>query len=148
MGRVQVRHRLAHTHKAPPLPPQVRLLGLAPSLRLALLPRSVTVPLALEMATMIHADRAIVILAVMVTGTCTTALGPPMLACFRVRDPVARGLALGGAAHGGGVLALVDEEEALPFAAIALAISGAMHVLAISTPPVRAALLRLALGGS
>jgi hypothetical protein len=88
-----------------------RLLRLSPALRLALLPRAVTTPLALEMSRLLSADPAIVILTVFTTGLVVVTLGPLILKRLRCTDPVARGIALGATAHGGGVLALAGEKQ-------------------------------------
>jgi len=106
----------------------------------------VTTPLALEMGRLLGADAAIVILAVFTTGLVVITAGPAMLDRMRCTDPVARGLALGGAGHGGGVLALAGEEEALPFAATAMALNGAASVLLLCVPPVRRLIIKAVLG--
>ena len=63
-----------------------------------------------------------------------------------MRDPATRGLALAGAAHGGGLLSLADEPEAFPFAALMMNLSAACAVILVSVPVVRKLLMRVALG--
>ena len=57
-----------------------------------------------------------------------------------------RGLALGGTAHGGGLLALSDEPEAFPFAAVMMNLAGVCAVCLVSAPPLRRLLVSIALG--
>ena len=64
----------------------------------------------------------------------------------RPRDPAARGLALSGTAHGGAVLCLSDEREAFPFAALMMSLGAACSVGLLTVAPVRALVLRVALG--
>ena len=60
------------------------------------------------------------------------------------KDPVARGMAMGAAAHGIGTAQMGDEPDAQPFAAIAMSLVGAASVVAAATPASRALLLRAA----
>ncbi|EOD39761.1 hypothetical protein EMIHUDRAFT_251388 [Emiliania huxleyi CCMP1516] len=70
----------------------------------------------------------------------------PLLSRLGVRDPAARGLALSGTAHGGAVLCLSDEREAFPFAALMMSLGAACSVGLLTVAPVRALVLRVALG--
>ena len=73
-------------------------------------------------------------------------VGKPLLSRLGVRDPAARGLALSGTAHGGAVLCLSDEREAFPFAALMMSLGAACSVGLLTVAPVRALVLRVALG--
>ena len=60
------------------------------------------------------------------------------------RDPIARGLATAGAAHGLGTAALArSEPDALPFCALGYALIGVAATVLASLPPVTAALLAI-----
>lgn len=59
---------------------------------------------------------------------------------------MARGMGIGAAAHGLGTAAFVDEKDAFPFAAIAMALTGAGATVAVSIPILYRAVLQLALG--
>ena len=85
-------------------------------------------------------------LAAFVTGLLAFPFGKKTLDLLGVRDPPTRGLALAGTAHGGGLLALADEPEAFPFAALMMNLSGAFAVILVSLPPIRRLLLWVALG--
>lgn len=115
----------------------VRALGIAPGLRSALLPRSITMPLALEATACLRAERGIAILAVVITGLTTIPLGKPLLDHFGVRDPVARGLSLSCAGNAGSTLALADDADSFPFAVGGMVLNGALVVTLLSMPWVR-----------
>ena len=152
-----------------------RAAGLAPILRLALISRNTISALAIEICALLvrrspsHlkifpesplttplAPRlpssqgvqpaALGLLAAFVTGLLAFPLGKATLAWLNVRDPATRGLALAGAAHGGGLLSLADEPEAFPFAALMMNLSAACAVILVSVPVVRKLLMRVALG--
>jgi len=120
-----------------------RALGIEPRLALALLPRSITTPLALEAAGLLGADRELALLAVCATGLFTIPFGRPLMRAFRIHDPAERGVALGCAGNGGSTLALAEDTAAFPFAVSAMVLSGAWTVVLLSAPPVRRLLLAL-----
>uniref|UniRef100_A0A7S2BSW4 LrgB-like protein n=1 Tax=Haptolina brevifila TaxID=156173 RepID=A0A7S2BSW4_9EUKA len=125
-----------------------RFTGLASrDLRLALLSRSFTTPLALEICRTLGVQPpALGLLAAFFTALIAFSLGKALLNALNVRDPVARGLALAGAAHSGGLLALAEEPEAFPVAALMVNLSAAAAVCLINVPAVRALLMAIALG--
>jgi putative effector of murein hydrolase len=129
----------------------VRLLNLAnPFLRLSLLSRNITSPLAVAMAAMLGADPSLAVTMVVVTGLLGANFGPSLLDIWNVKDPVARGLAMGAAAHGLGTAALSaagpDEASAFPFAAISMALCACAATVAVSVPVVRQVVVQVALG--
>ena len=91
----------------------VRAVGLNPALRLAFLGRNTISALAIEICLIFGVQPpALGLLAAFATGLLAFPFGKTVLELLRVRDPAARGLALAGAAHGGGLLAISDEPEA------------------------------------
>jgi putative effector of murein hydrolase len=70
---------------------------------LSLAPKSVTAPVAVEIACLIGGDQAL-------TAAFAIA-GPWVLSHARIDDPVARGLAVGTTAHGQGTAAMLQESE-------------------------------------
>jgi putative effector of murein hydrolase len=126
----------------------VRLLGLASArLRLSLLPRNITSALAVAIAEIVGADRSLAVSFAILTGLLGANFGPTLLDWFGVRDPVARGLGMGCAAHGLGTAAMVDEKDAFPFAAIGMTLTAIGGTLLVSVPAVRGLALQLAVGG-
>lgn len=98
-------------------------LSLPPLLSLALAPRSVTVALALPIASLLGAgaDASVTAAAVMFTGLLGANFAQPLLSALGFADPVVRGLATAASAHGLGTAALAAKEpEALPMAALAV----------------------------
>ncbi|MBL3568998.1 murein hydrolase effector protein LrgB [Rhodovulum sulfidophilum] len=78
------------------------LFGLDQSLRLSLLPRSISTPFAMEVSADIGGLPDLTAVFVVVTGVLGAALGDVVLAWLPVRSALARGAFLGVAAHGAG----------------------------------------------
>lgn len=72
-----------------------RLVRLPPNMVDVVAIKSVTAPVALQLATIAHVDPAIVIAFVIATGMVGATLGPSLLSVARVRDPLARGFGSG-----------------------------------------------------
>ncbi|KAK9823111.1 hypothetical protein WJX72_000351 [[Myrmecia] bisecta] len=121
-----------------------KALGLAPELARGLIPRSVTVALALPIAAQLQGNPSITAFAVVLTGLVGANFCQILLNKFGYKDAIVRGLATAGSAHGLGTAALArSEPEALPFCALAYAFIGIISTLLIALPPVRAGLLAL-----
>lgn len=125
----------------------VRALGLvSPYLRLSLLSRNITSPLAMAIAGILGADASLAVSFVVVTGLIGANFGAAILDSFGIKDAVARGLGIGAAAHGLGTAAFVNEKDAFPFAAIAMALTASAATVLVSIPFFKQAILKLALG--
>lgn len=121
-----------------------RAVGLGPDLARALVPRSVTVALALPIAATLGAPASIAAAGVVLTGLLGANFAQALLTAAGYTDPIARGLATAGAAHGLGTAALArSEPEALPFCALGYALIGVAASVLAALPPVTAALLAL-----
>lgn len=97
----------------------VRWLNLiSPYLRLSLLSRNITSPLAMAIAGILGADVSLAVSMVVITGLIGANFGASVLDACGIKDPVARGLGIGAAAHGLGTAAFANEKDAFPFAAI------------------------------
>ena len=126
----------------------VRVLRLASAeLRLSMLPRNITSALAVAIAEILGANKSLAVAIAIVTGLLGANFGASLLDLFGIHDPVTRGLAIGSAAHGLGTAAFVDEKDAFPFAAISMALTAICGTLLVSVPAVKAAAIKLALGG-
>ena len=121
-----------------------RLLRMDIPYRLAALPRQVTAPLAIAIAGILKADPSLAATIVVVTGLLCANFGRAVLDALGIEAPVARGLAMGAAGHGLGTAAMVEEKEAFPFAAIAMALNAALSTVLVSVPAVRKLLLAAA----
>jgi len=125
----------------------VRLLGIGnTSIRLSLLSRNITSPLAMAIATILGADVSLAVTIVVLTGLFGANFGASILDAFGVKDAVARGLGIGAAAHGLGTAAFANEKDAFPFAAIAMALTASACTVLISIPAVKKSVLSLAIG--
>ena len=121
-----------------------QVLGLSPEISRALAPRSVTVALALPLAQALGAPAPIAAAGVVLTGLLGANCAQALLDAAGYRDPIARGLATAGAAHGLGTAALArSEPDALPFCALGYALIGVAATVLASLPPVTAALLAI-----
>ncbi|KAL0329903.1 UNVERIFIED_CONTAM: Plastidal glycolate/glycerate translocator 1, chloroplastic [Sesamum radiatum] len=103
-----------------------RLVGLEPSLTVSILPRCITVALALSIVSFFEgANTSLTAAVVVVTGLVGANFVQTTLDKLGFRDPIARGIATASSAHGLGTAALsAKEPEALPFCAIAYALTG------------------------
>jgi putative effector of murein hydrolase/putative effector of murein hydrolase LrgA (UPF0299 family) len=124
-----------------------RFLEIAsPYLRLSLLSRNITSPLAMAIAGILGADISLAVSMVVVTGLIGANFGAAILDAVGIKDAVARGLGIGAAAHGLGTAAFANEKDAFPFAAIAMALTATAATVTVSIPLVRKNLVQLALG--
>ncbi|GLJ46637.1 hypothetical protein SUGI_0982720 [Cryptomeria japonica] len=120
-----------------------RMIGLEPALTVSILPRCITVALALNIVSLFEATNPSLTAAVVVlTGLIGANFVQTLLDKLGLDDPIARGMATASSAHGLGTAALsAKEPEALPFCAIAYALTGIFGSLLCSIPAVRQSLL-------
>lgn len=76
-----------------------RLFRLDEKLTASLLPKSVTTPIAMELSAQAGGVPAVTVAAVIFTGILGAILSPLLVKLFRVRHPVARGVAIGTSSH-------------------------------------------------
>ena len=125
----------------------VRLLDIAsPQLKLSLLSRNITSPLAMAIAGILGADVSLAVSFVVVTGLIGANFGASILDAVGIKDAVARGLGIGASAHGLGTAAFANEKDAFPFAAIAMALTASAATVTVSIPVLKRIILQLALG--
>jgi len=124
-----------------------RLMGLDPMLTRAIAPRSVTVALSLPIGAQLGAAALAPITAVTValTGLLGANIAQALLNKFGYKDPITRGMATAGSAHGLGTAALAaTERDALPFAAISYALMGIISNVIVAIPPICKFLMSIA----
>jgi putative effector of murein hydrolase len=102
------------------------MIGLEPTLTVCILPRCITVALALSIVSLFDAANPSLTAAVVVlTGLVGSNFAQILLDKLGLDDPIARGMATASSAHGLGTTSLsAKEPEALPFCAIAYALTG------------------------
>lgn len=88
-----------------------RVARMTPVIVISLAPKSVTAPVAVEIARIVGGDPALTSAFVIATGVLGSMLGPWFLSRIGVDDPVARGLAVGTTAHGQGTAMMLQEGE-------------------------------------
>ncbi|XP_057758994.1 plastidal glycolate/glycerate translocator 1, chloroplastic [Arachis stenosperma] len=126
-----------------------RLVALDPSLTVSILPRCITVALALNIVSLFEgANLALTAAVVVATGLIGANFVQSALNILRLHDPIARGIAAASSSHGLATAALSAEEpEALPFSAIAYALTGIFGSLFCTIPAARQSLLAIAGSG-
>ncbi|PAN48201.1 hypothetical protein PAHAL_9G367400 [Panicum hallii] len=123
-----------------------RLIGLEPSLTISILPRCITVALALSIVSFFEGVNSSLTAAVVVlTGLIGANFVQAAMDKLGLKDPIARGIGTASSAHGLGTAALsAKEPEALPFCAIAYGLTGIFGSLICSVPAVRQSLIFIA----
>jgi len=93
----------------------------------SLAPKAVTTPIAMGISERIGGLPSLTAVLVILTGIVGAVLGPPLLTALKVRDPRARGLALGAAAHGIGTARAFNESaETGAHASLAMGLAGVL----------------------
>lgn len=101
----------------------VRWLGASPLIENSVAMKSVTVPIAVGISERIGGDTSITSIVVFLTGVFGAIVGMRFLKLLGIKDPSAKGLAMGAAAHGIGTARSIEEgatEGALSGLAMAL----------------------------
>lgn len=73
--------------------------------------KSITAPIAIDIALVTGGDPAIAVAFVVFTGTLGSMIGAGFLNLIKIDDPVARGLAMGVTAHGQGTATILGEGQ-------------------------------------
>ena len=89
---------------------------------LAVAPKSVTAPVAIEIAGILGTNLSLTAVLVVLTGMVGAMVGAPLLTAIRVSSPVARGVAIGTTSHAQGTAAILQEGE----------LQGAMSAIAMA----------------
>jgi len=109
-----------------------RLLGGSDQVVRSLAPKSVTTPIAMGIAERIGGLPSLTAVLVVLTGVVGAVIGGWVLDRAGVRDPAARGLALGVASHGiGTVRAMQEGETQGAFAGLAIGLTGLVTAIAL-----------------
>jgi predicted murein hydrolase (TIGR00659 family) len=105
----------------------VGLLGGRKSIILSMLPKSVSSPISIEIASRLGAIPELTAVLTTLTGLLGSMFGTRVLSWLRIRDDISIGIALGTAAHGiGTAKVLKDSERQGGFAGLSMAICGIM----------------------
>lgn len=102
-----------------------RLGGLPREVVISIIPKSSTIPFAVEVARIAGGEPALAAAFVVATGTFGSITGLTLLNWFKITNPVARGLAMGTVCHGQGTaMALIEGEKQGSMAGVAMALAG------------------------
>jgi putative effector of murein hydrolase len=87
--------------------------------------KTITTPIAIEVASIIHGDRTLTAIFVVLTGMLGSMTGPWIMNKAKILDPLSRGLALGTQAHGIGTAQAATEGELhAAIAGVAMGLNG------------------------
>ena len=107
-----------------------KFFGLSRLASLSIFPKSVTTAMAMGISDKMHAVEQITVVVVVATGILTSVLGAPLLKLFKIKDPVAQGIALGGTGHAVGTgTALEFGKVQGAMAALSIGVTGIMYVI-------------------
>lgn len=118
------------------------IMGLSRNMLLSVAPKSVTTPVAFRLSEQLGGIPPLTVAVVQASGVLGAILGPAVLNWLRIRNRLARGLALGAAAHGGGTERALQSSE-LEGAASSMAMAANALLGTILIPAVTDLLLRL-----
>lgn len=107
-----------------------RLFRLDDAITAALIPKSVTTPIAISVSESLGGIQSITVIAVLITGILGSLLAPVFIKLFRVKDPMTAGLAIGACSHALGTskaLELGETEGAM--SGLAIGICGILTVI-------------------
>lgn len=97
---------------------------------ITLLPKSITTAIGKSLSAELGGYPAITMATIMITGLFGAAIAPVLLRLFRVRDPLAQGLAIGTASHAAGTSTAVQMGEAQGAASsLAIVVTGLLTVV-------------------
>mmetsp|Transcript_14635 Transcript_14635/g.22569 ORF Transcript_14635/g.22569 Transcript_14635/m.22569 type:complete len:354 (+) Transcript_14635:565-1626(+) len=114
--------------------------------RLSVLARNITTALGIAVTQILNGNVSIAASVIVLTGIFAATFGRSILDSYGLKDPVARGLAIGSAGQGLGVASMSVEPDAFPFAAMAMVLTAVCATTLVSIPAVKDAIVSLATG--
>jgi Putative effector of murein hydrolase len=107
-----------------------KIMGTKPVILISMLPKSATNPIALEVSKIIGGIPSFTVALVVITGVFGGVLGPELLKLFRIKNDVARGIALGSMSHAVGTARAFKEGEIEgSMSSLAMAIAGTLTAI-------------------
>lgn len=98
-----------------------RIFLIPKNIDLSLIPKSVTTPIGMEVSRQLGGIPPITVAAIIITGIIGAVVGPVVFKALRIKDPIAKGIALGTSSHAIGTTKAIEMGE----------VEGAMSSLAI-----------------
>jgi putative effector of murein hydrolase len=93
------------------------------------LPKSITTPIGMSLSSSVGGEVPITIVMIILTGISGAILAPIVLTIFRIKNPVAKGIAIGTASHGIGTSKAIEMgEQEGAMSGLAIGLTGLMTV--------------------
>ena len=107
-----------------------KLFKLDDVLTASLLPKSVTTPIAIEVSSQLGGLAPVTVAAVIITGIAGAIFTPLMIKIFRVKEPIAAGVAIGACSHAMGTTKALELGQVQgAMSGIAIGVTGVMTVV-------------------
>lgn len=107
-----------------------KLMGTDDSILISMLPKSATNPIAIEVSSIIGGIPSLTVSLVVITGIFGGVFGPELLKLMRVKNEVARGIALGSMSHAIGTARAFKEGDVEgSMSSLAMAIAGTLTAI-------------------
>lgn len=107
-----------------------RLLGLNELLLLSLIPKSITTPIGIELSKQIGGLPSLTVISIVIAGNTGYIAAPYICRLFRIKNPVAKGVAIGTSAHALGTTKAIEMGEVEgAMSGLAIGIAGIVTVL-------------------
>lgn len=108
----------------------LKLFNIDKEILISLIPKSITSAMAIEASNLIGGNEALTILGVIVTGISGAVIGRGFLSLIRVKNPIARGCALGMASHVMGTSQAIEEGKITgSFSSLSIPINGILTII-------------------
>jgi len=110
-----------------------KVFGLGPKMIVSLMPKSITSPMAYEIAVMFGGLPVITIVSVIITGVFGASVATALFGMARIHNDTAKGIALGAASHGVGTAKAIEiSSEAGAASGLSMGLTGVATVLLAS----------------
>ena len=107
-----------------------QLLGVDTTIRLSMISKSVTTPIAIAITENLGGVQGITVCAVIITGLLGNILAPSLVKLLRIKDTTAQGIAIGSASHALGTSKAIEMGDDIgAMSGIALSLSGIITVV-------------------
>ena len=108
----------------------LKIFGIKKDILISLIPKSITSAMAIEASKIIGSSESIAILGVIVTGISGAVIGRLILNLIKVKNPIARGCALGMASHVMGTSQAIEEGKITgSFSSLSIPVNGLLTII-------------------
>ncbi|MGL4652045.1 LrgB family protein [Cetobacterium sp.] len=107
-----------------------KILGIDKLLLISFIPKSITTPIGMEVSKTLGGIQAITIFSIVLTGICGNIFAVGVCKFFKVKHPVAKGVAIGISSHAGGTTKAMEMGEVEgAMSALSIVVAGVMTLL-------------------